>query len=242
CPSRPARQRRPPRRTERRRQVRAGRGRGGRGVARLLHGHHARAPAGWGGGRGSGRLGSAAGCGRLPRAARGRGAVGRAARARTRGGGATGGQRDARAARGGASPGLRSRHPVRSRPCPRGDHMRRGCRFRSRSFDYGVKEEAMPDRKLLPGKFVWFELVSRDAKEAQAFYGAVLGWKTLPFPMGDATYEMICAGDTPDTMIGGYAAPTSDRQPSHWISYLSVEDVDATAKAATASGGRVIEA
>jgi len=100
----------------------------------------------------------------------------------------------------------------------------------------------MPDRKLLPGKFVWFELVSRDAKRVQAFYGEVLGWKTMPFPMGNTTYEMICAGETADTMIGGYAAPKSDRQTSHWISYVSVEDVDATAKAAAANGGRVVEA
>jgi predicted enzyme related to lactoylglutathione lyase len=97
----------------------------------------------------------------------------------------------------------------------------------------------MANDKLLPGKFVWFELVSRDAKKAQAFYGEVLGWKVRPFPMGEAAYEMIYAGDT---MIGGYAAPKSDRQPSHWISYVSVEDVDAAAKAATANGGKVVEA
>jgi predicted enzyme related to lactoylglutathione lyase len=100
----------------------------------------------------------------------------------------------------------------------------------------------MSDRKLLPGKFVWFELVSRDAKKAQAFYGEALGWKVAPFPMGDVTYEMILAGDTLDTMIGGYAAPKSDRQPSHWISYVSVEDVDAAAKSAAANGGKVVEA
>src|SRR5947199_4556977 len=97
----------------------------------------------------------------------------------------------------------------------------------------------MSDRKLLPGKFVWFELISRDAKKAQAFYGEVLGWKVQSFAMGDLTYEMIYAGDT---MIGGYAAPLNDRQPSHCISYVSVEDVDAAAKAAAANGGRVIEA
>ena len=51
----------------------------------------------------------------------------------------------------------------------------------------------MADRKLLPGKFVWFELVARDAKKAQAFHGEVLGWKVQPFPMGDSTYEMIYA-------------------------------------------------
>jgi predicted enzyme related to lactoylglutathione lyase len=101
------------------------------------------------------------------------------------------------------------------------------------------KEPKMADRKQLPGKFVWFELVSKDAKKAQAFYGEVLGWKVQQFPMGSSTYDMIYAGDT---MIGGYAHPKSDRQPSHWISYVSVDDVDATVKAATANGGKVVEA
>lgn len=71
----------------------------------------------------------------------------------------------------------------------------------------------MSDRKSLPGKFVWFELVSKNAKRAQAFYGEVLGWKAQAFPMGDQSYEMIHAGDT---MIGGYTTPKSERQPSHW--------------------------
>ena len=97
----------------------------------------------------------------------------------------------------------------------------------------------MSDRKPLPGKFVWFELVSRDAKRAQAFYREVLGWKVEPFPMGNVSYEMIYAGDT---MIGGYATPTSDRQPAHWIAYVSVEDVDAAAKTAAVNGGKVVEA
>ena len=100
----------------------------------------------------------------------------------------------------------------------------------------------MSERKQLPGKFVWYELVARDAKKAQAFYAEVLGWKAVPFPMGNFTYDMIYAGETADTMIGGYAPPKDDGRPAHWIAYVSVEDVDATAKAATANGGKVIEA
>jgi predicted enzyme related to lactoylglutathione lyase len=100
----------------------------------------------------------------------------------------------------------------------------------------------MSDRKLLPGKFVWFEHVSRDAKKAQQFYGEVLGWKVKPFPMGEVAYEMILTGDTWETMIGGYAAPEVDRKPSHWIATVSVEDVDAAANAAVANGGRVLDA
>jgi predicted enzyme related to lactoylglutathione lyase len=101
---------------------------------------------------------------------------------------------------------------------------------------------ANPNRAPLPGKFVWFEHVSKDAKRAQGFYGEVLGWRVQAFPMGAFTYEMILTGEALDTMIGGYAAPKHERQPSHWISYVSVEDVDAAAKLATANGGKVLEA
>ena len=102
------------------------------------------------------------------------------------------------------------------------------------------ERNSAPDRKLRPGKFVWFEHASRDPKKAQAFYAQVLGWKVRPW--GDSTYEMIFAGDTDDTMIGGYVALENDQRKSRWISYVSVEDVDASVKAAVANGGKLIEA
>jgi len=95
----------------------------------------------------------------------------------------------------------------------------------------------MSDRKLIPGKFVWFEHVSTGAKKAQAFYGEVLGWKVSSMSMGDFTYDMAALGDS---MIAGYAAPASERQSPHWIAYASVEDVDAAAKTAIAQGGTVL--
>ena len=94
----------------------------------------------------------------------------------------------------------------------------------------------MSQPRLLPGKFVWFELLTGDPGRAQAFYGEVLGWKVRPFPMGESSYDMIYVGDT---MIGGYAEPGAG-QRAHFISYVSVDDVDAAARAATAHGGKVV--
>src|SRR5262249_58782052 len=51
---------------------------------------------------------------------------------------------------------------------------------------------------------------------------------------------MIMAGETPESMIGGYRELHAGER-AHWISYLSVEDVDNAAKAAAANGGKVIE-
>jgi predicted enzyme related to lactoylglutathione lyase len=90
----------------------------------------------------------------------------------------------------------------------------------------------------LQGKFVWFELVTRDAKKAQAFYGEVLGWKVAPMSMGDVTYEMIALGEKP---IGGYTAADKGTAP-HWTSYLSVKDIDAAIARVKAEGGKVLEA
>ena len=99
----------------------------------------------------------------------------------------------------------------------------------------------MNDRKRLPGKFVWFELASSDLKKAQAFYGEVLGWKAVAFPLGAATYEMIFAGETPDTMVGGYVPARGGGGRSQWIAYVSVENVDAAVSTATACGGTLLE-
>jgi predicted enzyme related to lactoylglutathione lyase len=100
------------------------------------------------------------------------------------------------------------------------------------------------DSKPRPGKFVWFEHASSDAKKAQAFYEEVLGWKVHRWNDSDTAYDMILAGETTDisTMIGGYSALESNREKPHWISYVSVDDVDAAAKAAQTNGGKVLEA
>src|SRR5262249_15603442 len=100
----------------------------------------------------------------------------------------------------------------------------------------------MADRKLLPGKFVWFEHVSNNPKNVQDFYAEMLGWKVKPFQMGNVSYEMILTGDTWDSMIGGYATAQSDHEPSRWIGTVSVEDVGIAVKAAVVNGGKILEA
>ena len=47
----------------------------------------------------------------------------------------------------------------------------------------------MADRKLIPGKFVWYELQCSDVPRAQAFYAELLGWKNVRFPAGAKPLE-----------------------------------------------------
>jgi predicted enzyme related to lactoylglutathione lyase len=88
----------------------------------------------------------------------------------------------------------------------------------------------------LHGKFVWFEHVSNDVQRARTFYGELFGWRSDAVPMGDQQYHMIQNGGQG---IGGFRTAMPGL-PNHWMSYLSVADVDATTKAAQAAGAKVM--
>lgn len=93
-------------------------------------------------------------------------------------------------------------------------------------------------RKSIQGKFLWFELATRDVAQAKAFYADVLGWRARAFPAGGTTHDMIFFGEAIDTMIGSYVeAPGAAR----WLSCVSVHDLDATLALATANGGAVVD-
>lgn len=85
------------------------------------------------------------------------------------------------------------------------------------------------------GRFVWFELHTKDPDQAASFYPETLPWRIAPAPMQDGShYTMIHAGESP---IGGVITPQAD-VPTAWVSYVSVHDVDATAKKVVAAGGQ----
>ena len=90
------------------------------------------------------------------------------------------------------------------------------------------------------GKFVWFEIKTRTPAEAQAFYTELLPWTTADMPFPGGTYTLL---KSRERQIGGIA-PFDDNTPAevppHWLSWISVEDVDATAAAVTANGGTVL--
>lgn len=92
-----------------------------------------------------------------------------------------------------------------------------------------------------PGAFSWNELMTSDPEAALAFYGALLGWKTQKMPMPGGDYHLLKVGDT---SVGGVMAlPTEAKSggtPPCWGSYVTVADVDATARRATELGGKVV--
>lgn len=91
------------------------------------------------------------------------------------------------------------------------------------------------------GEFVWYELMTTDPKAAQEFYTDVVGWGTAPFENASGMdYTMWTKGES---RIGGVMElPEEARKggsPPHWIGYVAVPDVDATAKKTKELGGKV---
>lgn len=97
----------------------------------------------------------------------------------------------------------------------------------------------MDDRLMKHGAFSWFELMTTDPAAAKDFYTKLFGWNTEEMQMEDMTYTIVKTGDEG---VGGIMPITPDAQgvPPHWGIYISVDDVEATAKLAQELGAKTI--
>ncbi len=94
---------------------------------------------------------------------------------------------------------------------------------------------------MTPGTFGWNELVTDDTEACEAFFTQLTGWTTDSNPMEDGgVYTFFKQGDRP---VGGMMSMQSlglKGVPSHWMAYLTVEDVDAACARCRELGGRIV--
>jgi predicted enzyme related to lactoylglutathione lyase len=84
-------------------------------------------------------------------------------------------------------------------------------------------------------RFVWHDLMTTDAAKSQAFYTALFDWHIEAMPMMGSVYRMIVCGPGP---IGGIVEEKAI-PVSHWMPYVAVADVDASAARCRELGGSV---
>jgi predicted enzyme related to lactoylglutathione lyase len=94
------------------------------------------------------------------------------------------------------------------------------------------------------GEFCWYELATQDLGKSRDFYSRLLNWKLEQSKAVEMEYpEIHIAGKS----VGGmmqmteeWKMPeTGEMMPSHWMNYVAVDDVDATAKRVEELGGKV---
>jgi len=102
-----------------------------------------------------------------------------------------------------------------------------------------------PTGERLPGKIIWRDLLTNDPAASQKFYGELFGWEfesvgTASNLKSDSSYTLIRHNGQ---LIGGMIdtlALNGRRDISQWIVLMSVEDIDASVEAVTASGGKIM--
>ena len=95
-----------------------------------------------------------------------------------------------------------------------------------------------PSGQVLPGRAVWYELVTTDLERAKRFYGGVFGWGFRDIETRGGRYTVASRDGE---RVGGIFQPRdgSPGNPSQWVTYFSVENVDATAHAGEEGGAKV---
>lgn len=72
--------------------------------------------------------------------------------------------------------------------------------------------------------FVWHEITAPDIQKSIDFYSNALGFGVQEFPMGEmGTYHMLTRDGQ---AIAGVTSPQMPGTPSHWATYIAVENVD----------------
>jgi uncharacterized protein len=88
------------------------------------------------------------------------------------------------------------------------------------------------------GDFCWYELATTDAEAAKKFYAALFGWEYKAGDIGGVAYSEIVANGR---AVGGIHQMGAEFEgaPPHWMGYVAVADVDASAKKVEELGGKV---
>jgi predicted enzyme related to lactoylglutathione lyase len=90
------------------------------------------------------------------------------------------------------------------------------------------------------GTICWTELGTKDIATAKKFYTELFGWKINDSQGASGMdYSEIEIGGR---QVGGMYQLTEKMSniPSHWISYIAVDDVEKTAEQVTELGGKIM--
>jgi predicted enzyme related to lactoylglutathione lyase len=89
-----------------------------------------------------------------------------------------------------------------------------------------------------PGTPCWVDLGTPDQDQAGEFYGGLFGWQLQEDENAEATAGYRTA-QLDGRAVGGVMRLMQEGQPPAWLTYIAVEDADATVATAREAGGTV---
>ena len=91
------------------------------------------------------------------------------------------------------------------------------------------------------GTIGWIDMTVQDAGELRDFYAKVVGWDVEDTSMGDYSDFTMKSPDSGDAVSGiCHARGSNADQPGGWMIYITVANVDESAAACQANGGKVL--
>ncbi|HZJ09046.1 MAG TPA: VOC family protein [Trueperaceae bacterium] len=93
------------------------------------------------------------------------------------------------------------------------------------------------DSKRRQGQPCWIDLVTRDARAAARFYGAVLGWE---FEVSGPEYGNYHLAKVGGRLAAGIGESDNEAFPSAWTVYFTADDIAAMTAEATRLGATVM--
>jgi predicted enzyme related to lactoylglutathione lyase len=90
------------------------------------------------------------------------------------------------------------------------------------------------------GVFLWDELLTTDVEAAKRFYGNVVGWESRDEDMGEGLVYTLFSSGGVDRAGCMASPPGAEETPPSWLTYIGVDDVDATAEQARSRGATVL--
>jgi uncharacterized protein len=91
------------------------------------------------------------------------------------------------------------------------------------------------------GSITWFDLTVPDAEKVKDFYSIVVGWKAAPVSMGDYNDFNMNSPESGKTNAGICNKRGGNAHlPSQWMIYITVKNVDESAKLCKETGGKVL--
>jgi uncharacterized protein len=83
------------------------------------------------------------------------------------------------------------------------------------------------------GKVVWHDLMTKNLEGSKAFYGELFGWRLQK----QGPWSFLCPADSDQHFGTMMMLESTQPMPSHWVPYITVDDIDAALKAIPAHGG-----
>jgi predicted enzyme related to lactoylglutathione lyase len=92
-------------------------------------------------------------------------------------------------------------------------------------------------RSYEPGAFCWADIGTSDVEGAKAFYGRLFDWESQEVAEGGGAYVLLRRDGHE---VAGLYPKQDESVPTVWLSYIAVEDVEASTQRAEEHGAHII--